>query len=59
MNCGPHREEAPARDFLAIHSQTKLPPETSSIFRPEEPKIDDSYRSGMTHSDYSYELWDP
>ena len=30
MNCGPHREEAPARDFLTIHSQTRLPLETFS-----------------------------
>ena len=30
MNCGPHRGEAPARDVLAIHSQTMLPLETSS-----------------------------
>ena len=36
-----------------------LPPETSSIFRPEEPKIDDSYRFPMTRSDYSYELRAP
>jgi len=43
MNCGPHREEAPARDFLTIHSQTRLPLETSAIFTPVKPKSDENY----------------
>ena len=30
--------------FLALHSQTSIPPETSSMLRPEEPKSDDSDR---------------
>ena len=44
MKCGPHREEDPARDVLAIHSQTRPPPETSAIFMPQELKSEDSYR---------------
>ena len=44
MNCGHHREEAPARDFLAIHSQTRLPLETSATFTPVKPKSDATYK---------------
>ena len=40
---GPHRERAPAGDVLAIHSQTKLPLETSAIFTPVKPKSDENY----------------
>ena len=43
INCGPHREEAPARDFLTIRSQTRLPLETSTIFTPVKPKSDETY----------------
>eukprot|EP00959_Pyramimonas_sp_CCMP1952_P290130 6068461-Pyramimonas_sp.AAC.1 len=55
MKRGPHREGAPARDFLAIHSQTRLPLETSSTFKPQEPKSDDNYTFRMTRSDYQPE----
>ena len=41
---GPRREEAPAWDFLAIHPQTRPPPDTSSEFRHEEAKTNDCYR---------------
>ena len=37
----------------------RLPLDTSSKFKPEEPKSDDSYRIPMTRSDYSYELRAP
>ena len=43
MKCGPHGEEAPARDFLAIQSQTKLPLETSSEFKPDQPNSKETY----------------
>eukprot|EP00959_Pyramimonas_sp_CCMP1952_P103456 2163633-Pyramimonas_sp.AAC.1 len=33
MKCGPHREGAPARDFIAAHSQATLPFETSAALR--------------------------
>ena len=73
MTCGPHREggsrlrlplnslrdEVPASDFLTIHSHTRPPPETSTRFRPEETKSDDSYRVRMTRSDYQHEVRDP
>ena len=59
MKCGTHREGAPARYFLRIHSQTRLPPDTSSIFRPEEPKSDDSFRIWMTRSDSNMKCGTP
>eukprot|EP00959_Pyramimonas_sp_CCMP1952_P109298 2286170-Pyramimonas_sp.AAC.1 len=33
-SCGPHSERAPARDFCAIHTHTRLPPEPSSRLKP-------------------------
>ena len=51
MRCGPHREGAPALDFLAIHSRTKLPLHTSTKFNRQEPKSDDMYKLPMTRSD--------
>ena len=44
MSCRPHLEEAPARDFLAIYSQTRLRLETSFAFKPQGPKSYDSCR---------------
>ena len=43
MEAGAPYGGAPDRDFLAVHSKTRLPLETSAIFMPQEPKRDDSY----------------
>eukprot|EP00959_Pyramimonas_sp_CCMP1952_P408542 8562210-Pyramimonas_sp.AAC.2 len=48
MRCGPRREGAPARDFLATHSQTRLPRHTSPILRLREPENDDNPGLSLT-----------
>ena len=51
MKCGPHREEAPARDFLAIYSETKLPLETSSRFDDDDDDDGDDDDGGDDEDD--------
>eukprot|EP00959_Pyramimonas_sp_CCMP1952_P196894 4116741-Pyramimonas_sp.AAC.1 len=59
MSCGLHKERAPASIFVAIHSQTKLPPEASSKVRRERHKNDDCHKVRMAPSDYEHELRAP
>eukprot|EP00959_Pyramimonas_sp_CCMP1952_P072741 1519883-Pyramimonas_sp.AAC.1 len=59
MKCGPHRRGAPARDFLAIDSRTRLPPYTSSMLRPQEPNSDDGYKRPMTQLGFEHEVQAP
>eukprot|EP00959_Pyramimonas_sp_CCMP1952_P261766 5473776-Pyramimonas_sp.AAC.1 len=56
MSCGPHKKGTPARDFLAIHAQKRLPPETSAAIKLQNARSD---CNPMIRSDYQHELRAP